>query len=784
MKISQLAISAVLFTTLVACGNQENETKTSQNSASAIQQESNLTLAQIYQDKAFKSDDIGRIRWLADGSGYTAIEDSAKKVTDKDGNLTSYGKDIVVYNPETLERKILITAQQLTPKENDQPLKIDDYIWSSDRQKLLIYTNSKKVWRSNSRGDYWLLDLSNSSLTQLGGSDVNPSSLMFAKFSPDDENVAYVFDNDIYVESIKDQKITQLTNTAGNGIINGLFDWVYEEEFQIRDGFRWSPDGKKIAYWQLDTSGSKDFIIINNTDDIYPTLMTFPYPKVGETNALANVGIVDLATQKTTWASLPNNSRDMYVPRMNWSGNSEQVLIQHVNRKQDRNHLLLADANSGDITPILTEKDDAFLDNFDDARWLDGGKSFIWTSERSGWRHLYNVSRDGQTVTNLTDGAFDAVSIQALDEANGWLYFIASPENVGQRYLFRSKLDGSVQNQQVTPKQFAGSNSYQMSDDGQWAIHSHSTFTQPVQKRLVKVEGHETKHLMMDNQELNDKLAKLNRPSHEFFQVTAQDGVVLDGYIIRPANFDANKKYPVIFFVYGEAWGQTVQDRWRGNAAMWDQLLTEQGFVIASIDNRGTRAPKGRDWRKSIYGAVGVLSSRDQSDALKAMAARWPYLDTDRIGIWGHSGGGSMTLNMLFRYPEQYHVGVSSAPVADQKLYDTIYQERYSGLLPEYEEGYKQGSPITHAKNLEGDLLLIHGTGDDNVHYQGTEKLINELIKHNKQFEFMSYPNRSHSIREGEGTVLHYKTMKTNFFKEHLLQIFRLKKGCYKFVAA
>ena len=256
MKISQLAISAVLFTTLVACGNQENEIKTSQNSASAIQQESNLTVAQIYQDKTFKSDYIGRIRWLADGSGYTAIEDSALKVIDKDGNLTSYGKDIVVYNPETLERKILITAQQLTPKENEQPLKIDDYIWSSDRQKLLIYTNSKKVWRSNSRGDYWLLDLSNSSLTQLGGNDVNPSSLMFAKFSPDDENVAYVFDNNIYLESIKDQKITQLTNTAGNGIINGLFDWVYEEEFQIRDGFRWSPDGKNIDQWMFETFGT------------------------------------------------------------------------------------------------------------------------------------------------------------------------------------------------------------------------------------------------------------------------------------------------------------------------------------------------------------------------------------------------------------------------------------------------------------------------------------------------------------------------------------------------
>ena len=237
---------------------------------------------------------------------------------------------------------------------------------------------------------------------------------------------------------------------------------------------------------------------------------------------------------------------------------------------------------------------------------------------------------------------------------------------------------------------------------------------------------------------------------------------------MRPANFDASKKYPIIFYVYGEPWGQTVQDRWRGSSYLWDQYLTEQGFIVASIDNRGSRAPKGQAWRKSIYGAVGVLSSRDQSDALKAMAERWSYIDTDRVGIWGHSGGGSMTLNMLFRYPEQYHVGISSAPVPDQRLYDTIYQERYSGLLPDYADGYQEGSPITHAKNLQGNLLLIHGTGDDNVHYQGAERLINELVKHNKQFEFMSYPNRSHSLREGAGTTLHYKTMKTNYFMRNL----------------
>jgi len=766
---AKLLLTSTIAFSLSAC----QSSNVNSGAANVEQTDSALTLAKIYQDKTFKSESIGQIRWLKDGTGYLAIEDAKPSDVNND-SAKEKSKEIVQYDSKTLTRTILVTAEQLTPSGASAALSIDDYTFSDDRSKLLIYTNSKKVWRSKSRGDYWLYDFSSNQLSQLGGKNVDASQLMFAKFSPDASKVAYVLHNNIYLQNLQSKNITQLTNSAGNGIINGLFDWVYEEEFMIRDGFRWSPDGKKIAYWQLDTSGSKDFIMINNTDELYPTLTKFPYPKVGEDNALAKVGIVDLSNQKTTWTKLPNNSRNMYIPRMNWSGNSKEILVQHVNRKQDTNHLYLANANSGKVKLVTTEREESFLDFFDDARWLDNGNSFIWTSERSGWRHLYRISRDGKTVTNLTQGEFDITNIKAVDEKNGWLYFIASPKDVAQRYLYRSKLDGSLSNQRVTPSEYAGFNQYQMAANGSWAIHSHSSFAKPTSKYLVNIASsdnsvHEKKHTLMTNDKLNAKLAQLDIAQTEFFQVKAQDGLVLDGYITRPANFDASKKYPIIFYVYGEAWGQTVQDKWRGNAFIWDQMLTQQGFIVASVDNRGTRAPKGQAWRKSIYGGVGILSSRDQSDALKAMAKRWSYIDTDRVGIWGHSGGGSMTLNMLFRYPEQYHVGISSAPVADQLLYDTIYQERYSGLLEAHAEGYKQGSPITHAANLQGKLLLVHGTGDDNVHYQGSERLINKLIEHNKQFEFMSYPNRSHSIREGKGTTMHYKTMKTNFFVEHLL---------------
>jgi dipeptidyl-peptidase-4 len=458
----------------------------------------------------------------------------------------------------------------------------------------------------------------------------------------------------------------------------------------------------------------------------------------------------------------------MYVPRMEWANNSEQILVQHLNRKQDTNHVYAVSADSGEPTTVLVEREETFLEIYDDVTWLEQSEAFIWISERSGWRHFHRVSRDGESIVDLTPGEFDIIEMGAIDEDGGWLYFIASPENITQRYLYRSRLDGSGRMERVTPPEYSGNNSYQMSKDARWAIHTHSSFTQPPQTRLVSLPDHQTRQVVEDNQKLIDKIDQLALGDHEFFQVQAQDGLTLDGFIMRPPGFDAGKKYPIINYVYGEPWGQTAQDVWNGSRHLWHLLMTQRGFIVATVDNRGTRAPRGRAWRRSLYGAVGVLGSRDQSDALKAMTDRWSYIDASRVGVWGHSGGGSMTLNLMFRYPQQYHVGVSRAPVTDQRLYDSIYQERYSGLLAQYEEGYREGSPINFASQLEGKLLLIHGTGDDNVHYQGSERLINELVKHNKAFDFMSYPNRSHSLKEGEGTQLHLHTLMTEYFEEHL----------------
>ena len=758
-----------LFILLVgACTRQ-----TSPGEIESMEVDQVLTLEAIFKDHSYDPKEPGQIRWLEDGSGYTALETveeykGVEPERDKEGEIIKWPEDIVFYDPETLQRSILIPATQLTPPGAEKALTIEDYIWSEDRSKLLIYTNSVKVWRTKSRGDYWLLDINKDDLWQLGGDEAHKSSLQFAKFPPDATRVAYVRENNIYVQNLADREIQQLTSDASETIINGLFDWVYEEEFHAKDGFRWSSDGEKIAYWQLDTSAAQDFIMINNTDELYPVVTRFPYPKVGEENSAARVGVVSVASGRTVWAKLPGEAKEMYIPRMDWANGSTHLLVQHLNRKQDTIHVYAVAADSGKLSTVLVEQEPEFLEIYDDVTWLREANAFAWISERSGWRHIYRVSVDGESIVDLTPGEFDITEMTAIDENLGWLYFIASPDNISQRYLYRSRLDGSGDMQRVTPQEYSGTNSYQVSKDARWAIHTHSSFSQPPRTRLISLPDHKTRQVVEDNQKLIDKMSKIALGDYEFFQVKARDGLVLDGFIMRPPNFDPTRKYPIINYVYGEPWGQTAQDNWYGSRHLWHMLMTQHGFIVATVDNRGSRAPRGRAWRRSLYGAVGVLGSRDQSDALRAMTERWSYIDPDHVGVWGHSGGGSMTLNMMFRYPQQYHVGISRAPVTDQRLYDTIYQERYSGLLGEHESGYRQGSPINFASQLEGRLLLIHGTGDDNVHYQGSERLINELVKYNKPFDLMSYPNRSHSLKEGEGTQLHLYSLMTDYFEEYL----------------
>ncbi|NJD18522.1 MAG: S9 family peptidase [Gemmatimonadetes bacterium] len=720
------------------------------------QDASRLTLERIYDSREFASDFFGPASWVADGSGYTTVE----------LNRAARGLDIVKYDPATGRREVLVPGTRLVPRGSAEPLVPDDYVWSEDGTKLLVFTNTVRVWRTNTKGDYWVLDLASGALRKLG-TDFPESTLMFAKFSPQGDRVAFVQANDIWVERLSDGQVTRLTEGGSPTLINGTFDWAYEEEFSLQDGFRWSPDGTRIAYWQLDASGVREFVLTNYTDSLYPQFTRIPYPKVGEVLSAARLGVVDAAGGSTLWMDVPGDPRNNYIARMDWADGSDEVLLQHINRRQNENAVMLADARTGKVRTVFTDRDPAWVETVDDLLWLDGGKSFTWVSEKDGWRHVYAVARADGKERLLTPWPMDVMEVSLIDDEGGWLYFVASPDNAAKRYLYRSRLDGKGQPQRLTPASAEGWSGYDVSPAGRWAFHSHSRFAEPTTWTLVRLPGHEAVRVMSDNAELKEKVATLAKGDVEFFRLERPDGPPLDGWMMKPPGFDPSKKYPVLFHVYGEPASQTVVDRWGGSTYLWHLMLTQMGYIVASVDNRGSPAPRGREWRKSVHGAIGVLASEDQAAANRELRKR-PYVDGDRIGIWGWSGGGSMTLNMMFRHPDLYATGMSVAPVPDQLLYDAIYQERYSGVLPEFAEGYRKGSPITYADGLKGNLLLVHGTGDDNVHYQGSERLINRLVALNKQFTMFAYPNRSHGIFEGAGTTLHLRTLLTNYLTEHL----------------
>jgi dipeptidyl-peptidase 4 len=711
-------------------------------------------LTRIFASNTFAAKRFGPARWIENGNAFTTVENS----------------EIIRYQTSNGERSVLISTAQLTPAQLTpkvaKPLIPDDYHWSTDNQKLLIFTNTKKVWRDNTRGDYWVLDLAAKSLKQLGAG-APPASLLFAKFSPDAKRVAYVRGNNLYVEDLATGKITPLTTDGSDTLINGTSDWVYEEELFLRDAWSWSPDGRHIAFWQFDSSGVQLFNLIDNTTQLYPTITKIPYPKAGTTNSAVRIGVIPSTGGTPLWLDIPGDPRNHYLASMNWTSNNTLSLVQ-LNRLQNTAIVFQADASTGKSKEIFRDRDQAWIDYAPIEAEIPGGKSFLWLSERDGWRHAYSVPRQGGEPTLLTPNFGDLLSIQGLDPDGRHLYFIASPNNATQRHLYRSPLDRSSPPARLTPENQPGTHSYKISPDCRWAFHTYSTFDRPPVTELISLPSHKVVRTLEDNAALRGATASLLNPPVEFFQVPLDPQISLDGWMLKPRNFDPTKKYPVIVFVYGEPASVTVTDAWPGGRGLFHRALANQGYLVVSFDNRGTPAPKGRAWRKAVYGTVGLLSAQEQSQAILALAKSVPSVDLSRVGIWGWSGGGSNTLNALFRSPDLFKVGVSVAPVPDQTLYDTIYQERYMGLPESNPEGYRLGSPINFAAGLNGKLLLVHGSGDDNVHFQGSERLVNRLIELGKPFDFMEYPNRSHSISEGRGTSLHIHSLIARYFLEHL----------------
>ena len=697
------------------------------------------------------------IKWGKEGSTY----------------YSAVKNEIFKYTLPSSEGQLILSAAQLTPK-GQEPLSITDFTFSQDEKKLLLYTNTKSVWRLQTQGDYWVYELETGQLKQVGKS-LPESSLRFAKLSPDGSQVAYVSEFNLYTENLTTGQITPLTKDGNRKLINGTFDWAYEEEFACRDGFQWSPDSKRIAFWQIDANQIRDYFMINTTDSIYSQIIPVEYPKVGESPSPAKIGVIELAGQKLTWLNIPGDPQQHYLPRMEWNS-AEQLLVQQLNRKQNHSKIFNIQVKENTFKLIFEEQDETWIDVLSswentygltyrhEFKWINAGKEFLWFSEKDGWRHLYRIDLTGK-VTPVTHGNYDVINLLHFNEKENLLYFHASPDNATQKYLYKAKLDGKGTPERVTPADLPGTHSYAISPNGKYGMHQFSnSYTRPASEWISL-----PKHQALDpSQSIASKLpTNQGAKTVEFFKINTADSAEMDGWMIKPKDFDATKKYPVLFLVYTEPWGATVKDAFGiGRNRNYQGDMAEDGYIYISVDNRGTPAPKGRAWRKSIYRKIGRLNISDQAEAAKQIS-QWDFVDPTRMAVWGHSGGGSATLNLLFQYPGLFQTGISLAAVANQLTYDNIYQERFMGLPQENLEDFVAGSPITHAKNLQGNLLYIHGTGDDNVHYANAEMLINELIKHGKLFQFMPYPNRSHGIGEGEGTSAHLRMVYTNFLKTY-----------------
>lgn len=709
-------------------------------SAITAQELKKVTLEDVFKKGSFAQKSVYGINWMKDGNYYSS-------------QVTKMGAPAVVKIniSKGAEEGILLDGKALG-------VNFTSYSFNSDETKALIISDEESIYRRSSKGIFYLVDIETGQKQQL----MQGEKISYATLSPDNKNVAFVKENNLFMVDLATNQLTQITaDGASNKIINGAADWVYEEEFSMAQAFEWSPDGKKIAFIRFDESDVPEFNM-QVWGGLYPEDYKFKYPKAGEKNALVSIHVYDLASGKTQKIDSGTNP-DTYLPRIYWTKDASTLAFIRLNRLQNQMDLFHANAASGDATLIISDRAETYvdLDYNDNLMYLSDGKSFIRSSEQDGFKHLYHHDIDGKLIKQITSGDWEVSSIVGIDEKSKKVYFVSTEISPLERNLYVIGMDGKGK-KLLTPAQ--GTHAINMSPDHRFFIDYYSTAEMPVRVSLNAATGSELK-VLEDNQALRDRLAGFALGKKEFMSFQTVDGTLLNAYMIKPADFDLSKKYPVLMYVYGGPGSQNVVNGWGGVREFWHHQLAAEGYIIACVDNRGTGA-RGRDFKHSTYANLGKLETIDQIEGAKFFG-KMSFVDPARIGIWGWSYGGYMSSLALMIGHDVFKTAIAVAPVTTWRYYDTIYTERFLQTPQLNPAGYDDNSPITHVNKLQGNLLLVHGTGDDNVHFQNAVDLVNALVAADKQFESFYYPNRNHGI-SGGNTSWHLYTQMTHFLKRKL----------------
>ncbi len=708
-----------------------------------LQAQKGITLEDIWSNYEYYARSVPGFNFLKDGKHYTRLEEN--KIQQYD--FTTGSLITTIFDPAAVGRGSELSEE------------VDGYTFSEDESKILIRTSTESIYRRSFVANYYVYDRTAKSLTPV----YEDGKQGYATFNPQADKVAFVHDNNLYLHDLSTGKVNALTEEGErNKIIYGSTDWVYEEEFGFAQAFFWSPDGQRLAFYRFDESEVAEFTMTNYRDDLYPEYETFKYPKVGEDNSVVSIFIYDLNRGKAVPVQLGQET-DIYIPRIKWTQSSDQLCVYRMNRHQNHLELLLADSKTGETDLLLEEKNEYYIGEYvlDNLTFLEDGKRFVWTSEKDGWHHIYLYNMRGKELEQVTKGKWEVTKLYGIDEAAGRIYYQAAEKSPMQRQVYSIGLDGK--DKKVHAGQ-SGWNDAQFSSTFDYYIVNHSTANTPATYVVYEKSGRQLR-VVEDNRQLREKQAKRETSPVEFFSFKTGDGVELNGWMIKPKNFKPNRQYPVFMTLYGGPGSQKVTDNYMGMNYWWYQMLAQEGFIVACVDNRGTGG-RGEEFKKMTYLQLGHYETIDQIEAARYLGEQ-PYIDKNRIGVFGWSYGGYLSSLCLLKGNDVFDAAIAVAPVTNWKWYDTIYTERYMRTYKENEDGYRDNSPVYFADRLKGDYLLIHGMGDDNVHFQHTAEMANALITANKQFETYFYPNRNHGIYGGN-TRLHLYEKMTNFLKAHL----------------